>query len=155
MPVEIRRMKAHEDESCGEILRSLPDWFGIEQAIVDYVQDIQTMDTWVAEADGEIVGFLTLNRHNEHSAEIQVMAVVDSRHGRGIGRRLVERAEQVLRTRSVEFLQVKTLAPSRSSAAYERTRAFYEAMGFRPLEENSLWGDTNPCLVMVKHLPCS
>ena len=28
------------------------------------------------------------------------------------------------------------------------------AMGFRPLEENKLWGERNPCLIMVKHLAC-
>jgi len=27
-------------------------------------------------------------------------------------------------------------------------------MGFEPLEENRLWGETNPCLIMVKHLAC-
>jgi hypothetical protein len=27
-------------------------------------------------------------------------------------------------------------------------------MGFRPVEENNLWGDVNPCLIMIKHLSC-
>ncbi len=98
---------------------------------------------------------VSCHQHNESSAEIHVMAVRDTFHGQGIGRRLVETAEEDLRSRSVAFLQVKTLGPSRPNAPYERTRGFYERMGFEPLEENRLWGDTNPCLIMVKHLACS
>ncbi len=157
-------MEPGEHLQCEQILRGLPDWFGIEEAIVNYVRDIQSMQTWVAESrhetqsgcggesGGEVAGFLTLHRHNEHSAEIQVMAVTDAYHGQGCGRQLVEHAEHLLRTESVEFLQVKTLAPSRPCAHYERTRGFYKHMGFKPLEENKLWGEQNPCLVMVKHL---
>ena len=83
------------------------------------------------------------------------MAVAERLHGQGCGRKLVEHAELVLRSRSVEFLEVKTLGPSKPDTNYERTRGFYDRMGFRPLEENAMWGDTNPCLIMVKHLRCS
>ena len=31
---------------------------------------------------------------------------------------------------------------------------FYERLGFTPLEENDLWGEVNPCLILVKHLVC-
>ncbi len=151
----IRRMKPGEHVVCDRILRSLPDWFGIDQSIVEYVRDLQTMETWVAEVGGMVVGFLTINQHNESSAEIHVMAVVQKLHGKGCGRRLVEHAERVLQSRGVEFLQVKTLGPSRPNACYERSRRFYERVGFRPLEETALWGDTNPCLILVKHLLCA
>ena len=53
----------------------------------------------------------------------------------------------------MEFLQVKTLGPSRPDEGYERTREFYAAMGFTPLEEiHGLWDPGNPCLIMIKHL---
>ena len=151
----IRRLRTGEHVVCDQILRGLPNWFGIEDAIVSYVRDLQTMETWVAEASGALVGFLTINHHNEYSAEIHVMAVAAEYQGRGCGRQLVEFAEHVLRSSSVEFLEVKTLSPSRPSTYYERTRGFYEHMGFKPLEENQLWGEHNPCLIMVKHLSCS
>jgi hypothetical protein len=36
---------------------------------------------------------------------------------------------------------------------YDRTRRFYEAVGFLPLEETTaFWGPDNPTLVMVKVL---
>ena len=76
------------------------------------------------------------------------------RHRHGLGRTLVDHATDLLRDRRVEYLQVKTLGPSRENAEYAMTRAFYEAMDFRPLEETALWGEANPCLIMVKHLLC-
>ncbi len=56
--------------------------------------------------------------------------------------------------RAMAYLSVKTLGPSRPDAHYAGTRKFYEAMGFLPIEETSLWGESNPCLIMVKHLAC-
>jgi hypothetical protein len=54
----------------------------------------------------------------------------------------------------VEYLQVKTLGPSWPDPGYERTRRFYEARGFVPLEEiHGLW-EHNPCLILVKRLRC-
>lgn len=155
MQAAIRRMREGDHHACEGILRSLPDWFGIEKALVDYVEALRVMETWIAEVAGTPVGFLTINQHNEWSAEIHVMGVVDTLHGQGCGRRLVEHAEQALQSRSVEFLQVKTLGPSRASVCYERTRGFYRRMGFKPLEENALWGETNPCLIMIKSLGCT
>ena len=143
-----------EASVCVEILRSLPDWFGIEEAILQYGRDIEIMDTSVAQADGRIAGFITLNQHNPFTAEIHVLAVRETYHRRGIGRRLVQSAEHDLTSRSIEYLEVKTLGPSKASTHYHRTRQFYSALGFRPIEETNLWGLANPCLIMVKHLPC-
>jgi len=152
--MHIRPLQPHEAQVCEEILRSLPDWFGIEEAILSYRRDIEAMPTHVAESEDGIVGFLTLNQHNPHTAEIQVIAVRESSHRCGIGRALVRHAEALLRQTPTEYFEVKTLGPSRSGTRYDQTREFYLAMGFRPLEETNLWGEANPCLIMVKHLPC-
>ena len=41
-------------------------------------------------------------------------------------------------------------------ANYAATRAFYAAMGFRPLEEiGRIWGEDNPCQIMVKTVSTS
>jgi hypothetical protein len=53
----------------------------------------------------------------------------------------------------LEYLQVKTLSPSVEYEYYARTREFYAAMGFRPLEElKQIWNAQNPCWLMVKYL---
>ena len=138
---------------CEAILRALPLWFGIEEAVVQYVQDIEHLPTFLAVADGQPVGFLTLKEHFPESAELHVMGIRIEYHRRGLGRALVERAEEWLRSRGSEYLQVKTLSPARPNEEYARTRAFYRALGFRPLEEFPLfWDEANPCLQMVKAL---
>jgi len=140
-------------EVCEPILRSLPDWFGIEDAIRDYAKAIDTLPTLVALTSDTVLGFLTIKLHFEHAAEIYVMAVDARSHRRGIGRSLVDGAERWLRERGIEYLQVKTIGPSRVNHAYACTRTFYTAVGFRPLEEfPNLWDARNPCLVMVKAL---
>jgi ribosomal protein S18 acetylase RimI-like enzyme len=151
----IRPLRADEADSCEAIMRSLPEWFGIEEAIVSYRQDLEAMETLVADREAACIGFLTLHQHNEHSSEIQVMAVAREHHRQGVGRALVNHAERLLRSGPTEFLQVKTLGPSRENQAYAKTRLFYGSLGFRPLEENNLWGEASPCLIMVKHLECT
>ncbi len=138
---------------CAPILRALPNWFGIEAATAQYIKDIDVLPTLIALADGRAAGFLTLKEHNAYAAEIHVMGVLPTLHRCGAGRRLVNAAEKILRRRGVEYLQVKTLSPAHPDEHYARTRAFYLAMGFRPLEEfKELWGKENPCLQMVKSL---
>jgi GNAT superfamily N-acetyltransferase len=134
---------------CRSVLEALPEWFGIEESVEQYVRDVADLPTLAAGRDG----FLSLKVHNEAAAEIYVMGVRPDRQGHGLGTALIEAAESFLRTLGVEYLQVKTLGPSHPSAHYARTRRFYESQGFRPLEElRSVWNDENPCLIMVKHL---
>ena len=138
---------------CEVILRSLPEWFGIEEAVNQLARDIETHPTFIAVMDALVVGFLTLKHHSEYATEILVMGVKRDLHRNGIGRALVESAETYLRTQNIEYLQVKTLSSSHPDEDYARTRQFYTAMGFRPLEElSTLWGEENPCLLMIKGL---
>ncbi len=92
--------------------------------------------------------------HTLYAAEIYVMGVVPEHHRHGLGRQMVEFAETWLRARDIEYLQVKTLSPRHPDPGYETTRAFYFAIGFRPLEEfHDLWQPENPALQMIKTIP--
>jgi GNAT superfamily N-acetyltransferase len=136
---------------CESILRSLPDWFGIESAIVDYVDAVAALPTFAVGDDA----FLALKLHFPTAAEVYVMGVRSERHRQGLGTVLIRAAEEFLSAAEVEYLQVKTLSGSRPDPHYARTRRFYEAVGFRPLEElPELWDPSNPCLILVKHLQC-
>ncbi len=138
---------------CEPILRALPAWFGIEEAIVHYVKVIERLPTFLADQSGQVIGFLSLQQHNAYAAEIYVMGVRPETHRQGVGQALLQQAEVFLRQQQLEYLQVKTLAPSHPDINYAKTRAFYTAVGFRPLEElPQLWGEQNPCLIMIKRL---
>ena len=153
MSTQILEATRNRGQICNELLRSLPLWFGIEEAIRKYVLDVESMPTLVAYATERPVGLVALNRHNEWTAEVHVMAVHPDFHRQGIGRDLIAAAENYLRALNYQFLSVKTLSPSRPNKEYEMTRSFYFAAGFRPVEEfKTLWGEVNPCLLMIKSL---
>lgn len=131
------------------MLEALPDWFGLPDAVERYVQDVAALPVLAVDD----VGFLALKIHSDTAAEIYGMGVLPEHHRTGIGTALVEAAEDLLRGTGIEYLQVKTLGPSRPDEHYAATRRFYEARGFRPLEElTAIWGQENPCLIMVKRL---
>ena len=137
---------------CARILRQLPDWFGIEEAIRSYVEDLSTSRVVIARRDGRVEGFLSLRDHNPMTSEIHVMAVTPGAHRSGVGRALVAEAVEHATGAGKKLLEVKTLGPSHPDHFYALTRRFYVAMGFHPLEElQDLWPG-NPCLIMVKVL---
>ena len=75
---------------CESILRSLPLWFGLEYAIVNYIKDVKTMDTWVAYDGDSPIGFISIHKHFEYSAEIHVMGIRSEYHRKGIGHTLLK-----------------------------------------------------------------
>ncbi len=146
-------LEESKSKNCERILRALPGWFGIESAIIDYVKDVQAMPMLVAYNKSEVVGFLSLNLHNEFTAEIHVMGILPSHHRLGIGRHLVKHAEDYLKYKNFAYLTVKTLSESRPNKEYDQTRKFYYNVGFLPVEEfKTLWGEDNPCLLMIRSL---
>lgn len=140
-------------EDAERVLRTLPDWFGIEESLLEYASNTDSLPTFVADDAGSIVGFLSLREHFPQSWEIDCVAVESARRGAGVGKALLDQAESWLRARRALLLQVKTLAASHASEAYAQTRRFYEANGFQPLEVlPTLWGEGLPVLVYVKHI---
>jgi ribosomal protein S18 acetylase RimI-like enzyme len=142
------------------LVRDLPEWFGIEASNREYVAAAGHRLTYLARsasssagAGGAPAGALLVVRHFPASAEIYWLGVSRNLHRQGVGHALVSALEADLIAEGVSFLFVKTLGPSHPDAGYAKTRLFYEAMGFAPLEElHDLWGPDNPCLIMIKAL---
>lgn len=143
-----------KSEICETVLKSLSKYFGIEEAVEYYIKGVK--DKYFLSVNvGDIpVGFVSLKDHNEFTSEIYVMGLVEELHGIGIGKKLIEKVEDHLSEQGKEYLTVKTLGPSREDdESYDRTRGFYRAVGFTPLEEfKELWDENNPCLFMVKQI---
>lgn len=154
MKIILDPIRECESAWCEETLRALPGWFGIEESLLEYVRDTAALPTWIARRSGQPVGFITIRIHNPHAAEIHCMAVRPEAHRRGVGRAMVRFVEEHVRRQGARLLQVKTLGPSRPDEHYERTRRFYEAMGFVPLEEMKTLWPGNPCQVFVMPLDC-
>ena len=138
VPVEVRRL-----------LGTVPEWFGVAEANTAYVAAATTLPSWVARIDGSVVGVLLARPHNPRSSEVELLVVDRAHHRKGIGSALLRRFATDQLADGVEMIQVKTLGPSRDDEGYHRTRQFYEARGFVPLQELDLWGPDNPALVMA------
>ena len=149
--IKIRDIEATDIDACVGVLRALPQWFGIETAIVEYGEDLKSLDGYVALDDEELVGFVGLKRYGGESGEVNVIGVLPGYRGLGIGTMLLNKVQEGL-DETVQLLHMKTLAPSHSDPNYVETRAFWEAKGFIPMDVHGLWGEENPCLVMVKPL---
>ncbi len=136
------------------ILRALPNWFGTEEGIREHTENARTCRLFAAFQGEDAVGFATLREHNAYTSEIDAMGVLRQYHRSGTGRALVEACVAACAGRGQIFLTVKTLDASAESTSYARTRAFYHAMGFRPLQVlPGYWDEKNPCLFLALHIP--
>ena len=153
MTLTILGPELRREGECEAVLRSLPCWFGIEEALLMYARDTARLPTFALAEQDTAVAFLSLAEHFAESWEVHCMAVHASARNRGHGTRLLLLAEHWLTQRGVKFLQVKTVAQTSSSTAYAETREFYNAKGFTPLEVfPTLWAPQNPALQLVKVL---
>ena len=153
-PIELRDVEGGAGDVCRVILDLLPSWFGIPEANDAYVQSADSHPSVIASISGDDVGITTIKHHSPYAAEVYLMAVKPSFHRAGVGTAMLRRVEDMLAAQGVEFLQVKTLSAARPDADYDKTRAFYLAYGFRPLEEfPTLWDPSNPALQLIKSIP--
>jgi len=138
---------------CRAVLEALPRWFAIPEAREDYIAAAGRLPMLACSDAGGPAGFVSLKRHAPETWELYVLGVMPALHRRGAGRALVEAAAAHARARGGRLLTVKTLAPAAHSRPYDRTRRFYRALGFFPVESfPTLWGPDNPCLLMAKRL---
>lgn len=134
------------------ILRALPEWFGIEQSLKNYVQTSADLPFWAAYDGEKAIGFLALRQTGKTASEVFVMGVAPEYHGKGLGRQLMQAAEQNARSRGIRYLQVKTVQVGHYPL-YDATNRFYQAMGFEELEcIPELWDEANPCQIYVKYI---
>jgi len=135
------------------IMHALPAWFSPPEDI-ERKAVIHKDYPFIAAFDGdEPVGFVALKIHNEYTADMFNLGVLEPYHRQGVGRSLVEAAEQYCVKNGYVYLTVKTLDASAEYEPYDKTRAFYRKMGFIPLEVfTKVWNEENPCLFLAKYL---
>lgn len=133
---------------CDSILSELPDWFGAFDIYKDYMDDLKTRPVFVMRKGADTRAIMVLTKLTHAAVDIHLLAVRPEFHGLGIGKALVETAKDYGRSNGAKFLTVKTLGPSTENVAYSKTRMFYVAVGFEPLEEIAdFWGKGYPMLL--------
>lgn len=134
------------------ILADLPEWFGLPESTENYVKESKEMPFFSYFKDGQHVGFIVLKETSEFTAEIFVMGVLKQYQRSKIGYKLLNHFIEYAKNKGYEFIQVKTVDAGHYEE-YDRTRLFYEKMGFKKFEcFPTLWDEWNPCLVMVQSI---
>ena len=103
--------------------------------IYEKMKDDQRYQTFVAEADGRIVGLVTTVEvlavgHPDGYIKINGLGVRPEYRGQGIGRLLLERAEELARERGALYLGLAT------GIRRQEAHAFYEHLGW---QKTSYW----------------
>ena len=133
-----------------KILYSLPEWFGLPESTAEYIETCRSLPFWAEYRDGSPIGFLAMQETSPYTAELYVMGVLKEYHRQGVGRALFAAFQEYAKSEGYEYLQVKTIDAGRYPE-YDRTRLFYESLGFRKLETfPTLWDEWNPCLVLIQ-----
>jgi ribosomal protein S18 acetylase RimI-like enzyme len=153
----IRALSPADAQACDAIVLTLPYHFGHEGGRAECAHAVRTQPGVAAVEEGEVVGFLTLQRHDPKSAEITWMAVRADRRRHGHGRALIEHAVGDLARDGVELLCVLTMAESepedRDTDNYAETRAFYRALGFVRMRELALEGWDDRAVILARTVP--
>lgn len=136
------------------VLRSLPQWFGVEEAIQQYIRDAADLayESLTAWSGDRCVGVALIRRHYPETGELHLLAVHAAYRRTGVGQRLVRRAASDLISTGAQLFSVHTVGPSYQDTGYAQTRDFYASMGFVPLEEHQGLDWTGPTLILVKPL---
>ena len=134
-----------------EVLKDLPEWFGIPESTQVYIEGATTLQVWVAYQESDLTGFVSLSYSSEDCAEIDCLGVKKGHQGRGIGSQLLANLESEA-GKQVDYLQVKTVAEG-SNKDYDRTNVFYRSLGFKKLEIfPQLWDLKNSCQILIKKI---
>jgi amino-acid N-acetyltransferase len=134
----------------------IPDARIIHQLLLTYAKEGQLLgrslaaiydsirDFYVYEEDGKILGIGALAICWEDLAEVRSLAVVPGQHGKGIGRKIVERCLQEARELGLQRVFALTYQPE-----------FFQKLGFTEIDKAQLpqkvWGD---CINCVKFPDC-
>jgi GNAT superfamily N-acetyltransferase len=154
--VAIRSLAPADAEACDGIVASLPYHFGDGEGQAMCARAVRESPGLVADAGGEVAGFLTWRRWYSSSVEVTWMAVHATRRRHGIGGLLIEELAGSVADEA-RFLVVTTLSEATPEPdepdSYAGTRAFYRSHGFEPVwDPVGWWNDRNRAVLMVRVL---
>ena len=135
------------------ILKRLPEWFGIPEAIEEYVNTVSSFYYLAAFDKGVCIGFISGIVHYGRTGEIYVCGVIPEYQNRGVGKALVKEEDEYFKEKKCKYVIVKTLSDIVDNKAYEKTREFYKRVGFEELVTlREMWSEESPCLIMIKEI---
>lgn len=134
-----------------DVARTLAPWFQpLDQMTLAI--DLRHHQGFVAEEEGDLLGFLTFHPLNARAAELSWLGVRADQQGRGVGQRLLRTLEHHLRSQGVRSLEVSTV-PADHDPAFTATNAFYRRQGFHVRQRDEhFYAQGRPRILLRKRL---
>ncbi|MEH7386437.1 GNAT family N-acetyltransferase [Bacillus sp. JJ1521] len=114
----IRKLNINEEPPMDLLLLADPSPMLVEEYV-------QRGDCYVAESDGQIIGVYVLLPTRPDTVELVNIAVIETHHGKGLGKQLVINAIEVARSKGYRTIEVGTGNSSIGQLA------LYQKCGFR------------------------
>ena len=96
----IKEVKDEEQKMAvvAEVLKDLPEWFGIPESTQAYIEGAKDLQVWAAFQESNLLGFVSLSYSSEDCAEIDCLGVKKiiprSRNWKGINYDYRKRSSQ-------------------------------------------------------------
>ena len=73
----IKEVKDEEQKMAvvAEVLKDLPEWFGIPESTQAYIEGAKDLKVWAAFQESDLLGFVSLSYSSEDCAEIDCLGV--------------------------------------------------------------------------------
>lgn len=102
-----------------------PDWHKMQTEGVEKLSQNEKTSLWVAEVDGNVVGYIAYELHDDKTGEVQLLAVHPEHQNQGVGTELNTFVLQKMKAAGMKLAVVGTggdssHAPARRS--YEKAR---------------------------------
>ncbi|MCK5130514.1 MAG: GNAT family N-acetyltransferase [Clostridiales bacterium] len=135
------------------ILRSLPEWFGVESSTKEYVNGLNNKTFFAAKKKDEYLGFFAIDEINTDVANLYVLGLKKEFLHQGMGTKIYAEVEKHLKDHHFKYVTVYTVSSKSADTNYAKTRSFYFKLGFSEVYENSgIWDKNNPFLLMIKYI---
>ena len=142
-----------KSEYTNTILRKLPEWFGNEKGLLEYINTVKNKPFFAAFDNENCVGFFFGKIHYNRTGDLYVLGIDPNYHGKGIGTLLYKEMEKYFTDKKCEYIILKTLSEVVEYKPYLKTKEFYKKMGFKELITlTEMWDKENPCLIMIKNI---
>lgn len=104
-------------------------------SLADFINNPSVGEIWVAEAYGEIVGFVAIVKSDEENAQLRWFLIEPEYRGRGLGHRLLNEAMLYCKRKKIKHVFLWTFAELAAA------RHLYSSIGFVRTEEekNETW----------------
>lgn len=104
-------------------------------SLADFINNPTVGEIWVAEAYGEIVGFVAIVKTDEENAQLRWFLIEPEYRGRGLGHRLLNEAMMYCKREKISHVFLWTFAELAAA------RHLYSSFGFERTEEekNETW----------------